>query len=173
MFSEVMGSTRRAGELLEVPLPKSDEARNENQTVRKMANRGRQLLRECFDDAEWRVKVERMRGYREWWEWYESLVDPKEQVYALLAKARGTSAEHERALAEEDGFDATLKEWGTIAERHLNVHEAFGASNDHAELDNLSREGARLLHLQESIEERDKRFVEAFSVFGTPPTDRA
>jgi hypothetical protein len=44
VFCDMMRSSRRAGELLGIPLPPSDEVRNENQTVRQMAKRGRELL---------------------------------------------------------------------------------------------------------------------------------
>lgn len=172
VFSAVMGGTRRAGELLDLPLPHSDADRHENQTVRKMANRGRELLRMHFGETEWKNMVERMRVYREWWEWYESVDDPKDQVYALLAKASGTSAEHERASAEEDGFDAILEEWIPVAEQRINVMDALDKCKDASEKDNLSREAKRLLDLQMSIEERDERFSRALSLFDAPSSDR-
>jgi len=171
-FSDVVG-TRRAGELLGIPPPRSDEVRNENQTVRKMAKPGRELLREYFGEAEWKTKLQRMRRNRRWWERWESLDDPREQIYALLAKARDSSLEHEKVSAEEDGFDELLAEWVAVAEQRLNALESLSTGNDAAEFDAERRRAARrLLDEQVSIEERDERFGRALSLFDAPPASQ-
>jgi hypothetical protein len=170
VFTDVM-SSRRAGELLRVPVPETDKDRHENQTVRKMANRGRQLLLISFGRAGWAIRVERMRENRRWWERWESLDDPKEQIYALLAKARGTSAEHERASSKDDGFDHLLDEWIAVSEQRLNTEEILGKGNSSAEQDDVRRAARRLLDEQVSIEERDERFKQALSLLDAPPAN--
>ena len=171
VFMEVIGS-RRAGELLGIDLPKSDESRNENQTVRKMADRGRQLLHGYFGEIEWKNKVERIRESHQWWERWESLDDPKEQIYALLAKARGTSSEYERLSAEEDGFNKLLEDWIAAAEQHQYAMETSDRSENRAERDEASRAARRSLDERVSIQERDERFDQAFSVLDKPPDAR-
>jgi hypothetical protein len=104
VFMDVMGSSVRAGELLGVPRPKSDEVRNENQRIRKSAGLGRQLLHHYYGKEEWEQMVARMRGYLAWWDQIRAIEDPKEQVLALVAKANGTSVSMERDRAEADGF---------------------------------------------------------------------
>jgi len=171
VFTDVLGS-RRAGELLGIDLPKSDESRNENQTVRKMADRGRQLLHGYFGETEWKNKVERIREYHQWWERWESIDDPKDQIYALLAKARGTSSGYERLSAAEDGFDELLDEWIAVAEQHQNAMETSDRSDNLDDQDEAYRAARRLLDERVSIQESDDRFDQAFSVLDKFPDSR-
>ena len=168
VFMDALGS-RRTGELLGIGLSKSDESRNENQTVRKMADRGRQLLHSYFGETAWKNKVERIRKYHQWWERWESLDDPKDQIYALLAKARGTSSEQERLSAEEDGFDKLLDEWIAVAEQHQSAIETSDRSENLDSRDESYRAARRLLDERVSIQESDDRFDQAFSVLDKPP----
>jgi hypothetical protein len=173
VFSDVLGSTRRAGELLGIPLPPSDEVRNENQTVRTMAKLGRELLCRYFGEAEWKTKVERMREYWRWWEQFNSLDDPKEQIYALLAKACGTSPEHKRLSAEKDGFDRKLDEWIALVESRLELEETLDQWEHHnkgnAEWTSVESKRRSIQAEQFRIQETDERFAKALSVFDAPP----
>ena len=122
VFTDIMNS-RRAGQLLGIPLPDSDKNRHENQTVRQSAVLGRQLLHYHYGEAEWQMKAARMRGYIAWWDQFYSIEDVREQVHALVAKARGTSAMDEKRRAEQDGFSATLDKWAPVVERRLEIQE--------------------------------------------------
>ena len=171
VFTDMLRSTRRAGKLLSIPHPPSDEARHENQTVRNAANRGRELLVYYFGEAEWNAKVERMREYRRWWEYLESIDDSKEQFYEMLAKAYGTSFEHERLRAEGDGFDKKLEEWVTAYEQKENAMEALWKTNDDVEHEEAKRAEARAWHRMQSLESSDERFDAGLSLFDKPPHD--
>ncbi len=177
VFCDVMGSSRRAGELLGVPLPRSDEVRHENQTVRTMAEPGRKLLCSYFGEAEWKTKVARMREYWRWWEQYNSLDDPKEQVYALLAKARGTSPEQERLFAEQDGFDRKLEEWIAVVESRFKLQETLDQWEYHnqgdAEWTSVERKRRGFQDEQFRIQKTDERFDKALSVFDGPPDGKS
>ncbi|MDP9456605.1 MAG: hypothetical protein M3Q49_00415 [Actinomycetota bacterium] len=112
---EVHGwGTLRIGRELGIPAPPDADIKGENQTVRKMVNRGRPLLEQCFGSEGWRARVERMRAERERWE----SLGPKQWFYVLLAEERGTSPEEEERAANEDGFDETLGEWMKAWEQH-------------------------------------------------------
>jgi hypothetical protein len=177
VFSDVMRSSRRAGELLDIPLPPGDEFRHENETVRKMAKLGRELLCGYFGEGEWTTKVQRMREHRQWWERFETLLDdPKEQIYALLAKARGTTSERERLSAETDGFDEKLDEWIAVVVSRFKLEETLDQWEDlnrgnagNAEWISIKSERRSIQAEQFRIQATDERFDEAFSVFDTPP----
>jgi hypothetical protein len=177
VFCDVMRSSRRAGELLDIPLPPSDEVRHENETVRMRAEPGRKLLCSYFGEAEWKTKVERMREYWRWWEQYNSLDDPKEQIYALLAKACGTSPEHERFSAEKDGFDRKLDEWIPVVESRLKLEETLDQWEYHnqgdAEWTSVESKRRGIQAEQFRIQGTDERFDKAFSVFDACPNDRS
>jgi hypothetical protein len=177
VFCDVICSSRRAGELLGIPLPPSDEVRHENETVRMMAKPGRELLCSYFGEAEWKTKVERMREYWRWWEQFNSLDDPKEQIYALLAKACGTLPEHERLYAEKDNFDRKLDEWITVVESRLKLEETLDQWEDHnkgdAEWIGVESKRRGIQAEQFRIQEADERFDKAFSVFDAYPNDRS
>lgn len=101
-------STLQVGEKLRMPPPLSCRIKGENQTVRKMIDRGHFLLEQCFEAEGWRARVERIRAERERW---NSIEGPEQQFYALLAEKRGTSPEEEERAAIENGFEKTLDEW--------------------------------------------------------------
>jgi hypothetical protein len=111
-------STRRIGEELGVRPPRNSPIKRENQTVRKMAERGRELLWVHFGPEEWSARVKRMLALRvrfeqlhaERLENWEAL-GPKQQFYALLAEYRITSREEEERAALADGFDKKLDDW--------------------------------------------------------------
>jgi hypothetical protein len=174
VFCDVIGS-RDAGDLLQVPLSPGDECKYENQTARKMAKSGRELLCSYFGEAEWKIKVERMREYRRWWEKFESLEDSKDQIYALLAKAHGTSREFERLRGENDGFDKKLNEWIAVIESRLKI-EAMQDLNQYNDdfvwPGTVESERRGLRDEQARIEETDIRFAKAYSVFDAPPGEK-
>jgi hypothetical protein len=169
VFTAMSGSSRRAGELLGIPLPPSDEVKHENETVRTAAKQGRELLIHYFGEAEWKAKVERMREYRRWWEYLESIDDSKEQFYAMLAKACGTSLEHERLRAERDGFDKKLEEWVAAYEQKENAMDTFWQTKGDVEQDEAKRAEDRAWHRMKSLESSDERFDAALSLFDKPP----
>jgi hypothetical protein len=174
VFSDVMRSSKRAGELLGVPLPSSDAFRNENQTIRQRAKLGRELLHYYFGEAKWNTKVARVREYRRWWAWYESL-DNKDGMYALLAKARKTSLEQEKRAAEEDGFDRKLGKWIALVEARLEIEETQERNKyneDFAWPGAIESKRRRIQDKQFRIQESDERFAQAFSVFDAPPDDK-
>jgi len=170
VFSDVMGS-RDAGDLLKVPQPPSDKRRYENQTVLKRAKAGRELLCGYFGEAEWKTKVQRLREYRRWWAWYESL-DNKDGIYALLAKAQNTSLQHEKLSAESDGFDRKLERWIAVVEERLKAQEMSWEHRYSAQGDEAESTARRLWADQVRIEETDERFDKALSVFDAPPSGK-
>ena len=174
VFMDVMGSSRRAGELLGVPLPTSDKDRHENQTVRQRAKLGRELLHQHFGKAGWEAMAARIREHLGWWDYFNAIEGEKEQVYALVAKARGTSAADERRRAEGDGFSALLDEWIPIVERRLEAEAVHDKLRDQHEGITEQLEDARLavnraVDKQFAFQEIDERFRVAFSVFKSPP----
>jgi hypothetical protein len=173
VFSDVMNSSKRAGELLGIPLPSGDAVRNENQTVRKRAELGRKLLHYYSGEAEWNTKLARMREYRRWWVWYESL-NNKDGFYALLAKARKTSLEHEKLAAEKDGFDRKVDEWIALVETRIEIEEIQDQNkynDDFAWPGAIEGERRSIQDEQFRIQESDERFEQALSVFDAPPED--
>jgi hypothetical protein len=172
VFCDVMSSSRRAGELLGIPVAPSDKDKYQNQTVRAMAKPGRELLCNYFGVAGWKAKVERMREYWRWWERFNSLDDPKEQMYALLAKARGTSPEQEKLLSARDGFDGKLDEWVAVVEKRLEIEEIQDQNkynDDFAWPGAIESERRTAQTEQFRIQETDERFAKALSVFDAPP----
>jgi hypothetical protein len=174
-FSDVLGSSKRVGDLLDIPLAPSDKARNENQRVRKMAKLGRELLYNYFGEEGWKIKVERMREYHQWWRLCESLDDPKDQFYALLAKACGTFPEHERANAEKDGLDKKLDEWIALVELRFKLEEILDHWEYHdqggTEWTDTESKRRSIQDEQFRIQGTDQRFDKALSVFDAPPDD--
>jgi hypothetical protein len=169
VLTDVMCSTRRAGELLGVALPRSDQDRRENQTIRRMAKLGHELLHGYFGEAEWKTMVERMREHRRWWEQWEALDEPRVQFYALLAKARGTSPKQERLDGEGNGFDKKLEKWVTIAEQYADASDTFWQSKDEAEQGDAARAAKQALREKLSTEDSDERFSVALSLLEEPP----
>jgi hypothetical protein len=174
VFSDVMRSTRRAGEMLGVPLPSSDEDRHENQTVRQRAKLGRELLHYFYGKEEWERKVARMRGYLAWWDGFNNIENPKEQVLALVAKARGTSTEFEKQRANDDGFAEKLEKWLPIVERRLEADATYERLYDQNapsdELEVARQAVNRAVREQFAFQDTDDRFHLAFSVFDVPPS---
>jgi hypothetical protein len=171
VFSDVISNSCRVGELLGIPPTPSDTVRNQNQNVRTKAKWGREFLHSYFGEEEWKIKVERMREYRRWWAWYETL-DNKDGFYALLAKARKTPLKHERLAAEKDGFDRKLDKWIALVEARLEIEEVQDKNkynDDFAWPGTIETERRRILDEQFRIQEADERFGEAFSVFKAPP----
>jgi len=172
VFSDVLGSSGRAGELLGIPRPKSDLDRHENQTVRKRAKLGRELLYYVYESEEWEQKVTRMRGYLAWWDEFKAIEDPKEQVLALVARARGTTTEVEKHRAKNDGFAEKLEEWVPIVERRFEANALFdqlydqGAAPD--ELEAARQASDRAVEEQFAFQDSDDRFRLAFSVLDEP-----
>ncbi len=58
---------REIGERMGIPLPPDYEIKGEHQTVRKMVERGREILQEAFGEEGWRERVEAMKGQKAWW----------------------------------------------------------------------------------------------------------
>src|SRR5215213_8074594 len=81
-----------------------------------MAKLGRVLLHENYGRSEYEAMIVRMQRYHRWWKWFDSIEDPREQMYVLLAEAQGTSAKDEQLRAAEDGFADTLEEWVGVVE---------------------------------------------------------
>jgi hypothetical protein len=113
-----------------------------------------------------------MREYHQWWQQFKSLDDPKEQIYFLLAKARGTSPEQERLSAETDGFDRKLEEWIAVVEARLELEATLdqweGQKGD-ARWTNTEMERRSIQDEQFRIQATDDRFDEALSVLDAPP----
>jgi hypothetical protein len=163
VFTDMMNSTRRAGELLGVP--HTDEGtRYENQRIRKRAELGRGLLYNYFGESEYAAKIECMQRYHRWWIWYGTIEDPKEQVYLLLAEAQGTSAEHEKLRASADGFAEKLDEWVAVVERRLETEEIYQRSDDPVGEEDAQQLANQLWYQQKAIEETDARFKTALSL---------
>jgi hypothetical protein len=99
-------ATRRAGELLRVP--QRDKTRYENQRIRQMAKLGRALLHDYYGKTEYEAMIDRMQRYHRWWKRFDSIEDPREQMYVLIAEAQGTSTEYEELRAADDGFAKKL-----------------------------------------------------------------
>jgi hypothetical protein len=177
VFSDVISNSCRVGELLGIPPSPSDAVRNQNQNVRTKAKWGRELLHTYFGETEWKIKVERIRKYRRWWEQFESLLySPKEQIYFLLAKARGTSLEHERLIAEGDGFDRKLDEWIAVVESRFRLEEKLDHWDDphkgNAEWTAVENERRTIQSEQFRIQATDERFNKALSVFEALPVSQ-
>jgi hypothetical protein len=176
VFTDVISNSCRVGELLGITPSPSDAVRNQNQNVRTKAKWGRELLQAYFGETEWRIKVERMREYRRWWEQYEALDDPKEQIYALLAKAGGTTPERERFFAEQDGFDRKLDEWIAVVESRFKLKERLDHWDDphkgNAEWTAVENERRTVQDEQFRIQATDKRFNKALSVFEALPVSQ-
>lgn len=174
VFSDMLGSTVAAGELLGVPgVPDNDKIKHDNQTVRKRAKIGRALLHDYYGKPEYEAMIGRMKRYRRWWKWFSSIEDPKEQMYALLAAVQGTSVEDERLRAAADGFAEKLEEWIGVVERRLEASEASKQSENSAEAENAQQRADHLWHRQIAIEETDARFAKALSIAsleGPPPS---
>jgi hypothetical protein len=162
VFSDMMKSTRRAGELLGVPC--KDNVRHENQVVRKRAKLGRELLHNYFGESEYAALIECMQRYHRWWIWYGTIEDPKEQVYVLLAEAQGTSAEHEKLRASADGFAEKLDEWVAVVERRLETEEIYQRSNDPVGEEDARQMAIQLWYQQKALEETDARFKTVLSL---------
>jgi hypothetical protein len=173
VFSDMLKSTRRAGQLLEIAIPPKDEDRHENQTVRKMAKIGRGLLHNYYGVLEYGAIIDRTRKYHQWWKWLNSIEDPREQVYVLLAEAHGTSPELEKRQAAEDGFAEKLGDWVAVVERRLEASETCDRSEDPAEEEDARQTANRLVYQQVNIEETDARFRTALSVLEAPPPSLA
>lgn len=170
VFSDILRSTRRAGELLGIP-HKDKVARYENQRVRKMAKIGRDLLHDYYGKSEYEAKIERIQRYYGWWKWFSSIEDPKEQMYILLAEAHGTSAEVEKLRGDEDGFAEKLDEWVTVVEVCLEAQEMYRKCGDSDQGEEAGNKARRLWAEQTRIEDLDARFgtALAFSALDAPP----
>ncbi len=59
---------RQIGELMRIPLPPDFEVKGEHQTVRKMVERGRGILKRAFGEEGWREQVEKMKTQQAWWQ---------------------------------------------------------------------------------------------------------
>jgi hypothetical protein len=164
VFSDMLNSTRRAGELLEVPVPRKDQDRHENQTVRKRAKLGRVLLHDYYGKSKYEEMIDRMRRYHRWWKRFDVIEDPTEQMYVLLAEARGTSADHEKRLASEDGFGEKLDAWVAVVERRLKADETYQRSEDPAEEEGARQAANQLWSQQQAIQQTDVRFEMALSL---------
>jgi len=163
VFSDMMNSTRRAGELLGVP-NKDEGTRYENQLIRKRAELGRGLLYDYFGESEYAALIECMQRYHRWWKWYGTIEDPKEQTYVLLAEAHGTLTDREKRRASEDGFAEKLDKWVAIVERRLEADEIYQRTDDPAVEEDARRMTAQLWREQKAIEETDTRFETALSL---------
>lgn len=164
VFSDMLKSTWRAGELLGVPVARKDQERHENQTVRKRAELGRALLYDYYGKSEYEVIIDRIRRNHRWWKRFDIIEDLKEQMYVLLAGARGTSADHEKRLASGDGFGEKLDEWVAVVERRLEVDETYQRSEDPAEEERARQLVNELWRQQNAIEEADARFKTALTL---------
>ncbi len=162
VFSDVLKSTRRAGEILGVA--GKDKIKHENQTVRKRAMTGRALLHGYYGKSEYEAMVARMQQYHHWWKWFDSIEDPREQMYVLLAEARGTSAEHEQLRAADDGFAEKLEEWVGVVERRLEASEASEQSENPAKVETARQRADQLWAKQIRIQKADARFEKALSL---------
>jgi hypothetical protein len=162
VFSDMLKSTRRAGELLGVP--QKDKTRYENQRVRQMAKLGRILLHEYYGRSEYEAIIVRMQRYHRWWKWFDSIEDPREQMYVLLAEAQGTSVKAEQLRAAEDGFADTLEEWVGVVKMRLEVSQTSRHSENLTESENAQQLANQLWRRQQAIEETDARFEKALSL---------
>ena len=163
VFSDMMKSTRRAGELLGVP-NKDEGTRYENQLIRKRAELGRELLHNYYGESEYAAKIECMQRNHRWWKWYGTIGDPKEQMYVLLAEAQGTSADHEKLHASADGFTEKRDEWVAVVERRLSAEEIYQRRDDPAGEEYAQQLANQLWYQQKAIEETDARFKTALSL---------
>jgi hypothetical protein len=58
---------RQIGERMGIPLPPDFEIKGEHQTVRKMVERGREILKKAFGEEGWPERVETMKAQKAWW----------------------------------------------------------------------------------------------------------
>ena len=171
VFSDMLQSTRRAGELLGVPNKDKTRIKHENQTVRKRAQAGRTLLHDYYGKSEYEAIIKRLQRYHRWWAWFDSIEDPAEQMYTLIAEANGTSAAHEQSRAAEDGFAEALEVWVGVVERRLEAADIAMNTDNPGETDSAHQSAEQLWHRQKAIEETDVRFEKALALISleAPP----
>ena len=164
VFSDMLKSTRQAAEILGVPSTKTDKIKHENGRVKTRAKLGRALLHDFYGKSEYEVMIGRMQQYHRWWKWFDSIDDPRKQMYVLLAEVEGTSTEYEVLRATEDGFADKLEEWVGVVERRLSFSESSKQSDSPTETENARQLENQLWHRQKGIEQTDARFEKALSL---------
>jgi hypothetical protein len=99
VFEDVEGlSNPDLGELLRVPATDHDVIKGDNQTARKTADRGRELLEKALGKEGWKRQVEAMKAEVVWW---RSLSTEQRKV-VRNAEAKGSTLEERREELEEE-----------------------------------------------------------------------
>jgi hypothetical protein len=89
-------SYRQIGEKMEIPAPPDLEIKGEHQTVRKMVERGRNILERAFGEDGWQERVATMKAEKEWWKSLSRKEQEKEYEATWLASDLGISVEEAR-----------------------------------------------------------------------------
>jgi hypothetical protein len=99
VFKDVEGlSNPELGELLRVTATDHDVIQGDNQTARKTADRGRELLEKALGKEGWKRQVEAMKADVVWW---RSLSTEQRKV-VRNAEAKGSTLEERREELEEE-----------------------------------------------------------------------
>jgi hypothetical protein len=87
---------RQIGEKLKVPLPPDLEIKGEHQTVRKMVERGRNVLQKAFGEEGWRERLKTMKAEKKWWQSLSHEEQNRDRDAISLASDLGISVEEAR-----------------------------------------------------------------------------
>jgi len=87
---------RQIGEKLKIPPPPDFEIKGEHQTVRKMVERGRNILEQAFGEKAWRERAATMKAEKEWWRSRSREERDREWYVEWLASNLGISLEEAR-----------------------------------------------------------------------------
>ncbi len=88
------------GRRMKLPDPPDLEIKGENQTVRKMVNRGREILEKAFGEEGWQERVESMKAEKASWRSLSKEEQDRETDVEMEALLRGISIEEARRRSE-------------------------------------------------------------------------
>jgi hypothetical protein len=91
---------RQIGEKMKIPLPSNFEVKGDHQTVRKMVERGRNILERAFGEEGWRERAETMKAEKEWWRSLSREEQVRELDAVELASDLGIPLEEARRRLE-------------------------------------------------------------------------
>lgn len=89
---------RQIGEKMAIPPPPDLKIKGEHQTVRKMVERGRNILVRAFGEEGWQERVATMKAEKEWWKSLSREEQDRELEAIWLASDLGMSVEEARQL---------------------------------------------------------------------------
>ncbi len=93
-------SYREIGERLDVPPPPDFAIKKEHQTVRKMVENGKLMLKEAFGEEGWRDRAKAMKAEKAWWQSLSSAEQQKEREAESIALDLGIPIEEARQQVE-------------------------------------------------------------------------